>query len=71
MPDVEIHIQGNLDSSWSDWFEGLEIVHLPTDETVLCGALPDQSAVYGVLSRLSSLGLTLISIRCKEEKRTG
>ena len=40
-------------------------------ETMICGSLVDKSAVYGVLSRLSILGLTLISVACDEERLTG
>jgi hypothetical protein len=64
---TEIHIKGKLDPGWSDWFEEMQI-ESSKEETVLRGSLPDQSSVYGVISRLSSLGLTLISLTCREEK---
>jgi hypothetical protein len=32
-------------------------------QTVLSGSLPDQSALYGVVARLESLGLDLVDIR--------
>lgn len=38
----------------------------PCDETILRGKLPDMSAVYGVISRLGSLVIPLVSI-CIEE----
>ena len=68
---IEIHIEGQLDPKWSDWFEGLQIMNDSSGETMICGSLVDKSAVYGVLSRLSILGLTLISVTCDEEHLTG
>ena len=37
------------------------------DETILRGKLPDMSAVYGVISRLGSLVIPLVSVTCVEE----
>lgn len=37
------------------------------DETILRGKLPDMAAVYGVISRLGSLVIPLISVSCFEE----
>jgi ABC-2 type transport system ATP-binding protein len=62
MPYIEIHFKGSLDASWSDWFQGLLIQPISADETSLSGEVADNSAIYGVLSRMSSLGLTLISL---------
>lgn len=61
MPHIEIHFKGKLDSSWSDWFQGLTIQPVSAEETSLSGDVADNSAVYGILSTMSSLGLTLIS----------
>ena len=71
MPFIEIHIQGNIDPQWSEWFQGLSIRPVSTHETVLSGQLEDKSAVYGVLSRMSSLSLTLISVHCQEKDGMG
>ena len=40
------------------------------DETVLRGNLPDMAAVYGVISRLGSLVIPLVSVTCREELDT-
>jgi len=37
------------------------------DETILRGKLTDMAAVYGVISRLGSLVISLISVICFEE----
>ena len=67
---TKIKIKGKLDQNWSDWFEALQVLENPTGDTVLFGNLPDRSAVYGVISRLSSLGITLISVSCEKEGDT-
>jgi hypothetical protein len=71
MYHTEIHIKGKLHPSWSDWFDELQIRANFSGDTILYGNLPDKSAVYGVLSRLSSLGMTLVSVTCHEEIYTG
>jgi hypothetical protein len=67
MYHTEIHVRGKIDPSWSDWFEELQIEETPGDETVLIGQLQDMSAVYGVISRLGSLVLPLVSVTCTRE----
>lgn len=65
MAQVEIHIKGQIDPEWSDWLSGMQITPLPDKETLLSGDLPDQAALYGVLSRLNSLGLALLSVQAE------
>lgn len=69
MIHTKIQIKGLLDPSWADWFGELEIQPNNTGDTILTGNLPDKSAVYGVVSRLSSLGITLVSMTCQEEEK--
>ena len=59
-------VQGHLDSSWQDRFEGLYIEQQETGTTLLEGALPDQAALHGVLLQITRLGLTLLSLESKE-----
>lgn len=66
----EIRIEGHLMDRWSDWFEGLVIHNDPCGETILSGPLADQAALFGVLGKLHSLNLTLISVsRLPSQKR--
>jgi hypothetical protein len=70
MYHTEIRVKGKINPSWSDWFGELEIQE-EADETLLSGKLPDMAAVYGVISRLGSLVIPLISVRCVEESEAG
>ena len=58
---VTIRIKGEMDESWSEWFEGFELIHCGTDETVLTGEVSDQAAFYGLIGKLRDLGLQLLS----------
>ena len=57
-----IQVSGTLDGSWSQWFGGLRI-EAHGDETGLQGALPDQSALLGILGLVHNLGLVLLSVK--------
>lgn len=71
---VSIRIRGHLDPSWQEWLEGLEIVHEEGGTTQLSGTLCDQAALFGVLTKIDHLSLTLLSLERDEtslkEKRT-
>lgn len=58
----EIRVEGVLAERWSDWFEGLTVRSETNGETVLCGPLIDQAALYGVLAKIHALNLTLVSV---------
>jgi hypothetical protein len=66
MYDTEIHVKGKLGPDMSDWFGELQMQENTKDETMLRGKLPDMSAVYGVISRLGSLVIPLVSVNCVE-----
>lgn len=59
----EIRIQGHLESQRARQFEGMTATHLPDGITALVGPVPDQAALYGLLSRVRDLGVPLISVR--------
>jgi len=63
----KIKVPGELDDTWSDW-AGEMTVEFGSDEdgfpvTTLTGIF-DQAALLGLLRRLYSLGLPLISVIC-------
>lgn len=64
----EIRVHGSLEASWSDRLGGMKITHTVNDHgskaTILCGQLPDQAALFGVLNALYDMHLPLISVRC-------
>ena len=63
----QIKVLGHLDYSWSDSVRNMTITFESDDDgrpvTVLTGTV-DQAALHGLLRRLYSLGLPLISVVC-------
>lgn len=59
----KIHIQGHLDSHRARRFEGMQITLLPKGITELLGPIMDQSALYGLLSRIRDLGVPLLLVQ--------
>jgi hypothetical protein len=66
MAQVKIKIKGSIDPEWSDWLAGMQVTALENRETLLTGELVDQAALFGVLSRLYSLGLVLLSMQTED-----
>jgi hypothetical protein len=62
----EIRVKGHLDESWSEWLEGLEVKLLESGEMILLGHIRDQAALMGILNKLYSLNLTLLSVSSAE-----
>ena len=59
---TEIRVQGHLDSSWSEWFDGMTITNVENGEAIISGPLLDQAALQGALKKIRDLGLPLISV---------
>ena len=63
----QIKVPGQLDASWSDWGWEMTITfESEADDlqvTTLTGTF-DQAALHGLLRRLYSFGLPLISVNC-------
>jgi hypothetical protein len=66
MQHIEIRVKGQIHPQWSEWFGGLVISRSDPEETILTGLIPDQAALYGIISRLRDLGLSMCSL-CSEE----
>jgi hypothetical protein len=61
-----IQVAGHLAPGWSDWIDGMAVVHQNNGEgatTELTGVLPDQAALIGILELLYSLGAPLLSVQ--------
>jgi hypothetical protein len=70
----QIKVQGQLDKSWSEWFDDMDVAfeYKPgcTAITTLVGTVADQVALYGLLSRIRDLGLPLLLVQyvdCESE----
>ena len=63
----QVKVPGHVDESWSDWIGGMTITVESEGDgpptTTLTGTV-DQAALQGLLRRLYSLGLPLISVQC-------
>jgi hypothetical protein len=55
-------VKGALDDDWSEWFDGLTIRHDAAGDTLLGGAVRDQTALYGLIAKARDLGLSLIPV---------
>ena len=60
--EYQITVKGHLDSHWSAWFDSMTITNQANGEAVLRGPLADQSALYGVLTKVRDLGLPLLAV---------
>jgi hypothetical protein len=64
----QIRVKDHLDDTLAGWFDGLTVSNLEGGEAVLSGSLQDQTALQGILKRISYLGLTLISVNTVPEE---
>lgn len=58
----EIRTQGRISDRWSDWFEGMTLVHEDDGTTIIRCPDLDQAALHGLLAKVRDLGLPLISV---------
>ncbi len=67
----QIKVQGRLNDGWSAWFDDMSITVETVENgddhtaiTTLTGAVVDQVALHGLLSRVRDLGLPLLLVQC-------
>jgi hypothetical protein len=57
-----IRVRGHLDSSWSEWFDGLNISHESDGISDIVGTIRDQAELIGILTKIHYLNLELLSV---------
>ncbi len=66
----EIRVSGRVPEAWQDVFADMQmsvVEEVGGPVTVLCGSLPDQAALHGMLQNLYDLGLGLIKVGVVEK----
>ena len=58
----EIRVKGWLENHWQGWYAGVTIQQLAGGQSVLCGRM-DQAMLRGILTKISDLGLELVSVQ--------
>lgn len=67
----QIRIRGHLGDQWAEWFGGLTITQEAGGDTLLTGAVVDQSALHGLLKKVRDLGMPLVSVNCVDPGQLG
>lgn len=66
-----IVVDGELSGRYAAAFEGMEM-EAASGQTILTGEVVDQPQLHGILDRINSLGLKLVSVEpLPEERQTG
>jgi hypothetical protein len=60
--EYEIRVKGRLASRWAEWFDGMTLTPGEDGTSVISGVVADQSALHGLLRKLSDLGVPLLSV---------
>ena len=68
----QITVQGCVEPSWSDWFDGMEITNETTQDaqsiTTFTSNVDDQATLRGILNRIWDLNLIVLSVIRVESK---
>lgn len=62
----EFRVRGRLSPQSESWFQGMEIAvdeSVKPVQSIIRGYIEDQAALYGLISRIRDLGLTLLSVQ--------
>jgi hypothetical protein len=65
----EIRVKGHLADRWAAWFDGMTLTRQADGTTVLHGPVADQSALHGLLRKVSDLGLPLLSVTPSDQHK--
>ncbi len=65
----EIRIHGHLDDRWAGWFEGMTLTLEQNGDTLICGQVIDQAALFGLLRKVRDLGILLVSVNRVADSR--
>lgn len=55
-------VQGHLGAHGVAWFEGLTVINKPDGSAEISGPIADQAALHGLLARVQTLGLPLLTV---------
>lgn len=56
-----LRMQGYLVADWADWIPDADVQY-EHDQTILTGTVPDQAALFGLISHLRDLGAVLLLV---------
>lgn len=68
--NYEFRVHGRLSQQSTSWFEGMRITvdeTITPTQTIIQGYIIDQAELYGQISRIRDLGLTLLSVKRIEQ----
>jgi hypothetical protein len=65
----QIRVKGHLDQTLGSWFEGFTITNREDGDALMTGPIQDQAALHGILNRINSLGLALLSVNTLSEEQ--
>lgn len=65
-------VDGRLSRETHTWFEDMTLIVDETTsppQTIIQGIIRDQAALYGLISRIRDLGLTLLSVNREDKEK--